>query len=651
MNAQKGVLIVLLLFAMTASFAQNIKSVEKFKFDNFLRGLTIQNTDLKKETHIQLNLRVKLETYAEYREEMALFWDIVMHRQINEKSFAQVVEDAQGSWELVGEGVKFVVPNKNAEKIVAAIATYFLDFSISDQLFLDKRAALARTYEDNAYVSSTLLKKLTQKVVYQGYPLGQMLDVEGIAKMSKADFAQYIKENIFVGRMDIVVESKCKATKSKLLVEKYFKQRPVVLAAINYIKKPQLKPNETYVFISGNVADNRQSVAISYPIRVKKGTDEVQGIRILDEILNNRLTEKGVNTAGGLEKKEYLSLYYRTLMTTPEEAIKHSDICLKEMERMANGGITEEEVAKAKNKLVKINEWDEWKQRTCRYNKIGIEGYEQRYDIEMDRLHAIAKLYLLPKSAYITFLGNEDAIEPIVQVQSPNVLHIDFNGEEKKELTQSGEAITLQTVIDRYIDAIGGREKLQQINTIQETRSLEQRGEIYASVWNKNQLLDDISWKKYTNGEINSSFFYKDQVGQMLYEKQYRTLQGVALDRLLYRGIAFVELDFEKYGLKVVFSGLEVLDDRKVAVIRVRTENGASFKEYYDLKTGLKVQTSEYIKKGESVVIQSTRYDNYRKIGGIYYPEKVTPINGLRKGAVQPLKELIINGKFVWWEE
>ena len=183
--------------------------------------------------------------------------------------------------------------------------------------------------------------------------------------------------------------------------------------------------------------------------------------------------------------------------------------------------------------------------------------------------------------------------------------------------------ITAEGIINRYINLIGGKENLEEVQSIELKGSadLDMQGqsfklEFYSLKNNQNQSLSTVS----AGGmQVQKSVFNKDQ-GYNVVNGQKIILSEEELEQALTDSNLFSELSYDYEIVKLV--GSSTVDNQKVYEIKISDNNT----EYYSIETGLKVKEVEnQLIDGNQITIETT-IKEYQEVNGILIPSEINQV-------------------------
>ncbi len=241
---------------------------------------------------------------------------------------------------------------------------------------------------------------------------------------------------------------------------------------------------------------------------------------------------------------------------------------------------------------------------------------------------AMAQKYIKPENAHVVVVGNKGEVaEKLSKIAKVN--YYNNYGEEIKETFKIPEGTTAETVITDYLNAIGGKDKLNNVKDIQMKMSTSMMGQ----TMNIDVKMMDGKFSNVVSmagiGVLNKQV-YND--GKALVQQQGQTLpvDENTMASLKENAILFPEMKYDELGYKLKLSGVEQVDGANAYVIELESPAGKKTTQYFSIETSLKIREVA----NESGQTITTNLQDYRETGGVLFPY-LTSINGV---APVPLK-------------
>jgi len=245
--------------------------------------------------------------------------------------------------------------------------------------------------------------------------------------------------------------------------------------------------------------------------------------------------------------------------------------------------------------------------------------------VTQEEVSKAAKKYFLSDQAQIVVTGKGseilDKLEQISFNGAPlKVSYFDKYGTKTERPDYSKltpEGVTVSTVINNYLSAIGGQEKLNKIKSIQENAQGSMQGltlEIESKKTNQKQFRMDMKMmgNLMQKQVVNKSYAYMEMQGQKI------DMEGDQLEEMISSSAIFPELDLTLS--KLVLVGLTDLEG--VPAYEVKFSDNQT--HFYDAETHLKIQTTQTIEIQGNSQTSTIKYSDYKAVEGILFPHKTT---------------------------
>jgi len=181
-------------------------------------------------------------------------------------------------------------------------------------------------------------------------------------------------------------------------------------------------------------------------------------------------------------------------------------------------------------------------------------------------------------------------------------------------------SISAEDVIDDYIKAIGGKDALSEVTSIEIKATSNIQGtvlEMYSIKNNQNQSLMEMSAMGMT---IAKTVFNKYQ-GYNEVNGQRIPLTEVELEQAIINSALFSELNFDFSLVQLV--GTSDVDGEKAYEIKV-TDNKSVF---YSVDTGLKLKEVESQEVEGNLIVGETYFKEYEEVEGILLPKEINQVS------------------------
>ena len=301
---------------------------------------------------------------------------------------------------------------------------------------------------------------------------------------------------------------------------------------------------------------------------------------------------------------------------------------LSEIDKIATTPVSEKELSDAKAAYIGNFIMALEKPSTMASYALNIETEglsKDYYKTYLEKINAItvadvenaAKKYFKSSNARIVVTGKgSDVLDNLEKVtfkgQSVPVKYFDKQGnptEKPKYDVAIPEGIDAKKVLSNYIEAIGGKAKLESITSYHIKAKAEIQGQellLEIKKTTKDQFMQDVSMM----GNSMSKQVLDGDAGFMVIQGRKIDLQEAQITAIKAESAPFPELNY--INSEVTLKGIEDFDGTKAYVIKFNDTKSAA----YDVKTGLKIVDITTTPQGNATI----NYSEYKEVSGIQFP-------------------------------
>ncbi|MCO7722462.1 insulinase family protein [Myroides odoratimimus] len=174
--------------------------------------------------------------------------------------------------------------------------------------------------------------------------------------------------------------------------------------------------------------------------------------------------------------------------------------------------------------------------------------------------------------------------------------------------------VTVNSVVDKYLNAIGGEKKVAEIKSVVITSTAEVQGMKLESISKMKEGYILVEQKMM--GNTLSKQVVTPKAGYVMQQGQKLELTGDKLAEVQSEATIFPELKM-KANKSAIVTGVESFNGKDAVGVKV----GKSV-YYYDLTTGLKVGAVMTQEQGGQVMNMTTKYEDYKEVKGVKIPFK-----------------------------
>jgi zinc protease len=243
-----------------------------------------------------------------------------------------------------------------------------------------------------------------------------------------------------------------------------------------------------------------------------------------------------------------------------------------------------------------------------------------------------AKNYFLSDNGIVVVTGKgSDILERLEQIEFKGtplkVRYFDKWGVEIDRPDYSSsipEGVTASTVIEQYLEAIGGKSKLAAIKSIKELSTAEVQGmalEVLSQKTNEKQALTEMKMMGNVMQKqvVNKDYAYMEMQGQKM------DMEGEVLNQMIEGAAIFPELELDPNTADLV--GVTEIDG--VKAYEVKISEGTT--HFYSIESHLKIQVSQTTEIMGNTQTSIIKLSDYKPLDGILFPHKTTMALGPQK--------------------
>ncbi len=629
----------------------NIKKPVSFILPNGLKVLVVENHKLPR---VAFNLSIDNSPYTQGNKKGVsnLSSSLIGNgsKTISKDAFNEEVDFLGAEINFYSSGASASGLSKYAKRILELMSDGALNPNFTQEEFDKEKDKLIEGLKTQEKSVPAVAGRVENVLVYgKNHPYGEYLSEETIKNVSLADVKDNYASNFVPERAYLVIIGDVNYKDTKKMVEKLFS--PWIKA-----KAPQLSfsapSNVQYTQINFVDMPNavQSEISLVNTINLKMSDPDFFPVIIANQVvggdfnsyINMNLREAhgwtyGARSSAGIDKftvsKFKANSQVRNSVT--DSAVVEF---LKEINRIRTEKVSEETLNNVKAGYVgKFVMGVEKPQTVARYalnietEALPADFYENYIKniqaVSADDVMRVAKKYFMSDTMRIIITGKgSEVISGLESLKIPMFYFDKFgNATEKPAMKKPVPAgVTVKSVMDSYIKAIGGEKAVAAVKTIFIIGSSEIEGAPAPLAY--------IS-KKDVSGK---SLFKMELVGMMEISKQvigdksgYASNQGQRKD---FTPEEFAEkkltaTTFEELTLAnnkdVILDGIETMNGNDVYVVK----NGKSTL-FYDVKTGLKSSSSSSSEKNGQKMTSSVTYNDYKEVKGVKIPHNIIMSQG-----------------------
>jgi zinc protease len=421
------------------------------------------------------------------------------------------------------------------------------------------------------------------------------------------------------------------------LVKKYFSEWEKAEVPTKNYDTPT-RPEENKIALVDRSASVQSVINITHPVEMHITNEDFLNTRVLDYILGgggssrlfmNLREDKGYTYGAysSIGSDKLIARFSANASVRTEVTDSAVYEMLYEIRNIVDNGVTEEELEAAKanlsgsfgRSLESPSTIANFAINTERYNLPSdfYATYLQRLnDITVEDVNRAAKKYLNPDGLYITVVGNGSAIKDGL-AQFGEVKLFDKMGDPARELQMSDVDVTPAQILAKYIDAIGGEDKVRQVETAKIKSSAEVQGMLLLMTAIHDERNRQFLQTVEMMGNVASKTVVKDGKASVTAMGQKQELSDEQFEEVKMSMFVIPEMHYEEMGYTMELDGLADVDGEDAYKVVISNPTGSQLTNYYSVASGLKL-------KNESAAAGEITFEDYQEFEGVKFPTQST---------------------------
>lgn len=500
-----------------------------------------------------------------------------------------------------------------------------------------------------------MVDNMIASVLYgNSHPYGEALTKESVNNITRDHLVNYYNTYVKPNVAYLVVVGDITLKEAKKLTGKYFKtwKKGAVPKASYEIPVPPAGNKVAFANRDGAV----QSVlAVSYPVELKPGAPDAIKASVMNSILGggvfsgrlmqNLREDKGYTYGARSSLSTDRLVGSFSARTEVGNNVTDSALVeiLYEMNRLVKDPVDQQSLDLVKNFMNGTFARSLENPRTIANFALNIERYKLPKDyyktylekmsaVSIEDVSAMAAKYIKPENAWIVVGGNKDEVAPKLArfSKSGEVLFFDPYG---RKIEASGAVIpagmTVEKVIENYLKAIGGSDKLKSVSDLVMKMSTSIQGmaiELVSTYKAPGKIVVTTS----VGGNIMQKQVFDGERGQVTAMGQKIELSGKQLEDMKMQAKLFPELEYKSQGFELKLADIEDIEGKPAYKIQINSPQGATKTEFFDVASGLKVRSVVSQDTQMSPMTVTANMGDYREVDGIKFPFAIKQQAGLQ---------------------
>lgn len=498
------------------------------------------------------------------------------------------------------------------------------------------------------------------------HPYGEVETEQTVKNISLADIKSYYHDYWKPNVGYLVLVGDINKVAAEKLVTQYFAGWKKGEVPHHTYAVPQ-KPEKTFIALVDRPAAVQSNIEVTNPIVLKPGSPENIPAQVMNNILGGGsdsylfmdLREKHAYTYGaysGISNDPLVGAFDANTAVRNEVTDSALSRMIAELNDIRDNKVGEDLLNRFKNSmsggfarsLENPGKIAQFALNIALYNmpKDYYKNYLKNLSaVTVDDVQQAAREFVTPEHTNIIIVGNAKEIAPGLAGLGEIRYFDNYGNPVKAPVTKAIPAgTTAASVIDHYIQVVGGADKLKAVKDFYLASTSSIQG--FEVDFTEKMKYPGLFLKEMTIPKMNNMVVMKQMVKGDSVTMESRG-QQVPLDEKSKAGIRqemdlFPELKYNSTGYKTDLTGIEAVNGADAYVLKVTDPDANISTVYFDTNTGYIVKTIREIESPAGKSTATTEFSDYKAVDGIMIPYTVTLQQGQQNMTVK-VSEVKIN--------
>lgn len=632
----------------------NLKEPARFELNNGLKVMVVENHKLPR-----VSIQLTIDNPPILQGDKAGVSDLTSSllgkgsKSIPKDDFYEEVDFLGASINIGDQSASASCLSKYFPRILELMTDAALNPNFTQEEFDKEKDKIITGIKSEEKDVSAIATRVQLALAYgKNHPYGEITSEETVNNVTLMDVEQYYRSYFVPANAYLVIIGDVDFENVKELVTTNFTPwSKAVPPSFSYSKPTDAQYNQiNFVDVPNSV---QSEVAVQNITELKMKDEDYLNALLANRILGggsqarlfkNLREDKGYTygSYSGIRDNKYSPMRFNAYAQVRNMVTDSSVVqILSEIDRIVKEPVTEEELTNAKAKYAGSFVMALEKPETIAKYALNIETEDLSkdfYKTYLERIDAVtvadvqkaAQKYFSTTNARIVVTGKgSEVLENLEKVtfndkKVPVLFYDKYATKTEKPDYNSAipEGVTVEAILEKYIEAIGGKEKLEGVESYAMLAEAEMQGmklELEMKKTSKDQFMQDV---KVMGNSMQKQVLDGDK-GYMVAQGQRKDLSDEEIERIKEESAAFPELNYLAAG-NITLEGIEPIGDKKAYKLKI-TDKKSSF---YDVETGLKLQEISMEEVQGQQMSNTLGFDNYQEVSGIKFPFKLSQTMG-----------------------
>ena len=613
---------------------------EKFTLDNGLRVILVEDHD-RPLVSVAINFIVDPYMQGDKTGESEFFGELWSKgtagrtaEQINNE-----VDFLGASFRTSSSSIGFTTLTKYTDKMMEILSDVLYNPTFPQEEMDKMQDQYLGLLQMSQSQPSSIISNIQTTTVYpEGHSYSDIMTEATVKNITVDDCRAYYDKYIIPNSAIMIITGDMKLKEAKALCSKYLASWEAG-EVITFDDPAVNRPEGIEVVFSPKDGAVQSTIRMMAPITLTRDSEDLMALQIANGIYggggfdaklfrNLRETHGWTYGAYSSVRPDEVSATFYAFGDVNANATDSSFVQMRqELQNMMDGDYTEDDLKKFKTMYAgdfsrSLESSDQIASYAYNIERYGLPAdyyatYLQRLDaLTLDDIRAVVAKYFDPDNMYWFCVGDPSVIPALAAYDSDGVVvELDFEGKpiERKAVA---EGVTVESVLDSYLEAIGGRALVEGINDMTENVEMNVMG--MSMTTTTRRIIDQkcFSITQTMGGNPISNIVLRDGKIKVSAGGMEQEITDPAQVEAMSDIYPFPEILGAEQGYVFTLEGIENVDGSDAYKVRQEKGGMASY-NFYDVATGLKVKSIASA-QGQT---QEVVYADYQQTPyGILYP-------------------------------
>jgi len=522
-------------------------------------------------------------------------------------------------------------------RIMEMMSDGLLNPLFTQEEFLKERNILIDGIKSSQKSVPDIASQVGDKLFYgANHPYGEYPTIQTVENITLEDVQNYYSTYAKPNNAYLTIVGDVDYKEIKKLVTSLFKgwkkgKLPEYeMPTVNDVSKNEIN----FVDMSNAV---QSEITVGNIINISMANPDYFALRLANQILGgsggrlyeNLREDKGFTYGAysGVTTSRYVGNFYASTSVRNEVTDSSVVEIINEINRIISDNVSESKLASVKEKFVGNFIMSTERPSTIATFALNIDKYNlpsNFYETYLDNfqkvtvedIKRVTNKYFKNNNLRIVIVGKGKDVILSLEKSLYEIKYYDTNGDitEKPDYSVP-TGISANGVLLNYLEAIGGKEKVESVNAVSLLGEAEFQG-MKLQLMNINAKPNKLVVMMMMMGNVLMKQAFNGEEGYIQQQGVNNPFPQEEIDKLKKSSLPFEEIGWID-NEDVKFSSIESEDGKELYALEV---NGDTY-VYYDKETGLKIkQTQSASMPDGTKVSQTTYYENYISVDGILFP-------------------------------